>query len=87
MGCLLFFPNSEICIKALKLKSIWEFREKGLFIAESPKVIERALDVGYEPVSCLVEKKHVDGQAKDTIVRCDGIPIYTAPFGSLLRDK
>ena len=33
-----------------------EFPEKGLFIAESPKVIERALDAGYEPVSCLMEK-------------------------------
>ena len=34
---------------------------KGIFIAESPKVIERALDAGYEPISCLIEKKHIDG--------------------------
>ena len=38
-----------------------EFPEKGMFIAESPKVIERALDAGYEPISCLMEKKHIDG--------------------------
>ena len=37
-----------------------EFPEMGLFIAESPKVIERALDAGYEPVSCLMEKRHID---------------------------
>lgn len=59
--------------------------EKGLFIAESPKVIERALDAGYEPVSCLVEKKHIDGQAKDIIARCEGIPVYTAPFEVLTQ--
>lgn len=37
---------------------------KGIFIAESPKVIERALDAGYEPISCLIEKKHIDGEGK-----------------------
>ena len=41
-----------------------EIPEKGLFIAESPKVIERALDAGYEAVSCLMEKKHIDGEGK-----------------------
>ena len=49
--------------------------EKGLFIAESPKVIERALDAGYIPVSILVENKHVNGQAKDIIDRCGDIPV------------
>ena len=52
--------------------------EKGLFIAESPKVITRALDAGYEPVSLLMERKDIDGQARDIIARCEGIPIYTA---------
>lgn len=47
--------------------------EKGLFIAESPKVIERALDAGYIPVSLLLEKKHVETQAKDIIARCGEI--------------
>lgn len=52
--------------------------EKGLFIAESPKVIGRALDAGYEPVSLLMERKHIDGQASGIIARCSGIPVYTA---------
>ena len=43
---------------------------KGLFIAESPKVVERAMNAGYEPVSMLVEKKHIEGEAKDVIARC-----------------
>lgn len=52
--------------------------EKGIFIAESPKVINIALDNGYQPVSLLTEKKHIDSQAKDIIARLGDIPIYTA---------
>ena len=52
--------------------------EKGLFIAESPKVIDRALDAGYEPVSLLMERKHVEGQARDIVARCGNIPVYTS---------
>ena len=52
--------------------------EKSLFIAESPKVIERALNAGYEPVSLLTERKHIEGQAKEIIARCGDIPVYTA---------
>ena len=59
--------------------------EKGLFIAESPKVIERALDAGCVPVSILVEKKHVEGEAKDIIARCGEIPVYTAEFDVLTQ--
>lgn len=51
--------------------------EKGIFIAESPKVIHRALDAGYEPVSLLMEHKHVEGQGKAVIERCPGVPVYT----------
>ena len=54
--------------------------QKGLFIAESPKVVERAMNAGYEPVSMLVEKKHIEGEAKDVIARAGDIPIYTAEF-------
>ena len=57
--------------------------EKGVFIAESPKVIARALDAGYEPVSLLMERKHIDGQARDIIARCGDIPAYTGD-GALL---
>ena len=52
--------------------------EKGLFIAESPKVIERALNAGYEAVSLLMEQKHITGDAADIIARCGDIPVYTA---------
>ena len=51
---------------------------KGLFIAESPKVIERALDAGCQPVSLLMERKHIDGQARNVIARCGDIPVYTS---------
>lgn len=59
--------------------------EKGLFIAESPKVIERALDAGCAPVSLLLEKKHIDGQAKDIVARCENVPVYTAEFDVLTK--
>ena len=59
--------------------------EKGLFIAESPKVIERALDAGCIPISFLVERKHIDGQAKDILARCKEIPVYTAEFDVLTQ--
>ena len=52
--------------------------EKGVFIAESPKVIGRALDAGYEPVSLLMERRHIEGDARDIIDRCGEIPVYTA---------
>lgn len=51
--------------------------EKGIFIAESPKVIGRALDAGYEPVSLLMERRHIDGQGRDIIARCGDVPVYT----------
>lgn len=50
----------------------------GIFIAESPKVIERALNAGYEPVSLLTAKKHIEGDARSVIERCGSIPVYTA---------
>ncbi|MGN0620343.1 MAG: TrmH family RNA methyltransferase [Porcipelethomonas sp.] len=50
----------------------------GIFIAESPRVIRLALDAGYEPVSVLIERKYINGQAKDIIERCGNIPVYTA---------
>jgi len=58
---------------------------KGLFIAESPKVIERALDAGYTPVSLLLERKHIAGEASHILARCKGIPVYTAEFDVLTQ--
>lgn len=51
--------------------------EKGIFIAESPKVIRVALDAGYEPLALLCEQKHITGDAADIVGRCGDIPIYT----------
>lgn len=51
--------------------------DKGVFIAESPKVIRVALDAGYEPLALLCERKHIDGDAADIISRCADIPVYT----------
>ena len=51
---------------------------QGLFIAESPKVIERALNAGYAPVSFLMEPRHVETQARALLARCAGVPVYTA---------
>ncbi len=59
--------------------------EKGLFIAESPKVIERALDAGYEPVSLLMEHRHIEGQAAGVIARCGDIPVYTSTLELLTQ--
>ncbi len=59
--------------------------DKGIFIAESPKVIERALDAGCVPISLLLEKKHIVGEAKDIIARCGNIPVYTAEFNILTQ--
>lgn len=51
--------------------------DKGIFIAESPKVIRVALDAGYEPLALLCERKHIEGDAADIIARCGDIPVYT----------
>ncbi|MBR4880586.1 MAG: RNA methyltransferase [Clostridia bacterium] len=62
-----------------------EFPDKGMFIAESPKVIERALDAGYEAVSCLMEKKHIEGEGKVILDRIGDVPVYCAEFDILTQ--
>ena len=57
----------------------------GLFIAESPKVIERACNAGYEPVSFLVEHKDLEGEAKELLERFPEIPVYTAEYETLVK--
>ncbi len=61
----------------IQLKRYYE-PDLGIFIAESPKVIRLALDSGYEPLSMLIERKYIDGQASDIVKRCSNVPIYTA---------
>ena len=62
-----------------------EFPEKGIFIAESPKVIERALDAGYEPISCLMEKRHIEGEGKHILAKFENIPVFCAEFDVLTQ--
>jgi tRNA G18 (ribose-2'-O)-methylase SpoU len=74
------FSSSELDVFArltdAQLRNRLE-QEKGVFIAESSKVIELALNVGCEPISFLMERKHIAGQAQGIIARCKDIPIYT----------
>jgi tRNA G18 (ribose-2'-O)-methylase SpoU len=57
--------------------------ELGLFVAESPKVIERAMNGGYEPYALLMELKDIDGQMKELIPRFGSTPIYTGEFDEI----
>ena len=56
----------------------------GLFVAESPKVIERALNAGYEPLSFLVEHKDLEGEAKELLEHYPEVPVYTAEYDVLV---
>ncbi|MCI5640676.1 MAG: RNA methyltransferase [Lachnospiraceae bacterium] len=73
----------ELDIYAREREAQLKFRpahQPGIFIAESPIVIERALDAGYQPISLLMEDAHFDKQGRKIIERCGDIPVYTAPF-------
>lgn len=59
--------------------------EHGMFIAESPLVIQRALDAGCVPVSFLMEPQHVDGKGRELLARCGDLPVYTAPLEVLTK--
>ena len=58
---------------------------KGIFIAESPKVIDVALDAGYEPTALLCERRHIEGDATSIIARCGEVPVYTGDRALLAR--
>ena len=72
------FPGVEL-FSSLTEKQLRHSYEKGsgVFIVESPKVIDRALIEGYEPLALLCEQRHVDGDAAEIISRCGDIPVYT----------
>ena len=79
-------PELDVYARLTEAQLLNRFEpKKGLFIAESPKVIDRALDAGCIPVSCLTERKHITGQAKDIIARCGDIPVYTSDFDVLTQ--
>lgn len=67
-----------------QLLHLYEPKE-GIFIAESPKVIDRALDFGCVPISILIEEKQIKGEGKEIIARCKDIPVYTASFDVLAK--
>ena len=59
--------------------------EGGVFVAESPKVIQRAMDSGCTPVSFLVERRHLTGQAREVLEQGGDVPVYTAEFDVLTQ--
>ena len=72
-------PSLDVYARLTEAQLLNRFEPaKGMFIAESPKVIHRALDAGCEPVSLLMERKDIDGSAREIITRCPQIPVFTA---------
>ncbi len=81
-----FAPELDVYARLTEVQLLnREFPEKGLFIAESPKVIERALDAGYEPVSCLMEKRHIEGEGKEILEKMKDVPVFCAEFDVLTQ--
>ena len=72
-------PELDVYARLTEAQLLNRFEpKKGMFIAESPKVICRALDAGFEPVSLLVERSHCNEEAREAIERCGEVPVYTA---------
>ena len=75
------FPELDVYAR-LNESQLLHFNEPnpGIFIAESPKVIERALNAGYHPICFLIEKKEIGAQAEEIFARWESVPVYTAEF-------
>ncbi len=72
-------PSLDVYARLTEAQLLNRFDPKNaMFIAESPKVIHRALDAGYQPVSLLMERKDIGGSAREVLARCGNIPVYTA---------
>ena len=79
-------PELDVYARLTEAQLLNRFEpKKGMFIAESPKVIMRALDAGCVPVSLLVERNHINEEAADAIARCSNVPVYTASLEVLTR--
>lgn len=79
-------PELDVYARLTEAQLLNRFEpKKGMFIAESPKVILRALEAGCVPVSILAERSHIHGEARETIDRCGDIPVYTAPLEVLTQ--
>lgn len=79
-------PELDVYARLTEAQLLNRFEpKKGMFIAESPKVIMRALDAGCVPVSLLVERGHINEEAAEAIARCGDVPVYTAPLDVLTQ--
>ena len=79
-------PELDVYARLTEAQLLNRFEpKKGMFIAESPKVIMRALDAGCVPVSLLVERGHINAEAAEAIARCGDVPVYTAPLDVLTQ--
>ena len=79
-------PELDIYARLTEAQLMNRFDPKNaMFIAESPKVILRALDAGYTPVSILVEQTRMVGESLEAIGRCGDVPVYTAPMDVLTQ--
>ena len=79
-------PELDVYARLTEAQLLNRFEpKKAMFIAESPKVILRALDAGCVPVSLLVERNHINGEAQQAIDACGDVPVYTAPLDVLTQ--
>ena len=79
-------PELDVFARLTEAQLLNRFEpKKGMFIAESPKVIMRALDAGCVPVSLLVERNHVNEESAEAIRRCGNVPVYTAELKILTQ--
>lgn len=79
-------PELDVYARLTEAQLLNRFEpQKGMFIAESPKVIGRALDAGCQPVSILVERSRIRGESLEVIKRCGDVPVYTADLNILTK--